>query len=189
MDFTDLLKIDPKEELIAQALGIASTAVLGPAGPMLVNALNQGRRTIKQVEQVKAIVEAVAEEVAPEEIVERLKGKKKMTEERGIQQTKEVLYFIFSFTQAFQKSMADGEFDWYDAKNFIEPLRALGDAVEDIYDVIPEVTDLSEEEMVELATYIKENFDIEDDSLETSIERAIDTGVEMMKLFQTLKFK
>lgn len=192
MDFMDLLKIDPTEEAITQVLGIASTAVLGPAGPALVNALSKGRKTYKQIEQIKSIAETVANSVDADDIgkqiAENWSGKKKMANERGIKETKEVLYFIFSFTQAFQKSMADGEFNWYDAKNFIEPLRALGDAVDDIYDVIPEVTDLSEDEYNELAEYIKENFDIENDSLEQSIERAIDTGVELMKLFQTIKF-
>lgn len=192
MDFMDLLNIDPTEEAITAVLGIASTAVLGPAGPALVKALSTGRKTYKQIEQIKSIAETVSNAVDADDIgakiAEQWPGRKNMSEERGIKETKEVLYFIFSFSKAFQESMADGDFDWYDAKNFVEPLRALGDAIDDIYDVIPEVQDLSAEEMQELSEYIKENFDIEDDDLEASIEKAIDTGVELMKLFQTLKF-
>ena len=37
-----------------------------------------------------------------------------MAQERGIEQTKELLDFIFSLAEAIKKSTADGEFTWSD---------------------------------------------------------------------------
>lgn len=174
---------DLTEELLVQAVGAASVAVLGPLGPSLVNVLNKGRKTARAVERAQKMIETAQRIAQGEEVKPMGAG------EHGIQQTKEVLFFIFSFSQAVNKSMADGEFNWYDAKNFIEPLQAMVDAFDDIGSVVPEISDLSPEEMNELVAYVKENFDIEDDALEQRIEDAIDTGVEMIKLFTTLKFK
>ena len=36
--------------------------------------------------------------------------------ERGVKETKEVLAFVFSMANAIKISLADGDFDWYDAK-------------------------------------------------------------------------
>ena len=47
-------------------------------------------------------------------------------EKRGIEETKELLEFVFSLAEAIKKSNADGEFNWRDGLNFIEPLKRLG---------------------------------------------------------------
>ena len=50
-----------------------------------------------------------------------------MAEEKyGIQETKELLSFVFSLAEAIKKSNADGDFNWRDGLNFIEPLKRLG---------------------------------------------------------------
>ena len=46
-------------------------------------------------------------------------------EKRGIEETKELLEFVFSLAEAIKKSNADGEFNWRDGLNFIEPLKRL----------------------------------------------------------------
>ena len=46
-----------------------------------------------------------------------------MAEKRGIEETKELLDFIFSLVQAIKESTKDGEFTWSDGLNFIEPLN------------------------------------------------------------------
>ena len=38
----------------------------------------------------------------------------------GIKETKEVLRFVLSFIKALKLTYEDGDFDWYDAKNFID---------------------------------------------------------------------
>ena len=55
-----------------------------------------------------------------------------MADERGIQQTKELLDFIFSLIGAIKESTKDGEFTWSDGLNFIEPLKKIAPAIDDI---------------------------------------------------------
>ena len=84
-----------------------------------------------------------------------------MAEERGIQQTKELLDFIFSLVEAIKKSTADGDFSWSDGLNFIEPLKKIAPALDDIEQVIPEVMDLDSSEWNELVDYVQANFNLE----------------------------
>ena len=63
-----------------------------------------------------------------------------MAEEKyGIQETKELLSFVFSLAEAIKKSNADGDFNWRDGLNFIEPLKRLGPAIDNIEDIIPQL--------------------------------------------------
>ncbi len=71
-----------------------------------------------------------------------------MAEEKyGIQETKELLSFVFSLAEAIKKSNADGDFNWRDGLNFIEPLKKLGPAIDNIEDIIPEIADLDADDL------------------------------------------
>ena len=74
----------------------------------------------------------------------------------GIKETKEVLKFVLSFIKALKLTYEDGDFDWYDAKNFIEPIKNLGDAIDNIDEVLPEITHIDEEEYEELLQWMKD---------------------------------
>lgn len=120
----------------------------------------------------------------------------KMAEEKkyGIQQTKELLDFIFSLAEAIKKSASDGKFSWSDGLNFIDPLKKIAPAIDDIESVIPEVMDLDSSEWNELVDYIQERFDLvttstdgEEDDIETKIEEALNAGVELLRLTQVIK--
>ena len=115
-----------------------------------------------------------------------------MAGERGIEQTKELLDFIFSLVEAIKKSTADGDFSWTDGLNFIEPLRKIAPAIDDIEDVIPEVMDLDDSEWSELIDFVQEKFDLDldqDDDLdiEARVEEALNAGVELLRLTQAFK--
>ena len=117
-----------------------------------------------------------------------------MAEEKeyGIQQTKELLDFIFSLVEAIKKSTADGDFSWSDGLNFIEPLKKIAPALDDIEQVIPEVMDLDASEWNELVDYVQANFNLEvsegeDSDIETKIEEALNAGVELLRLTQIIK--
>ena len=117
-----------------------------------------------------------------------------MAEEKeyGIQQTKELLDFIFSLVEAIQKSTADGDFSWSDGLNFIEPLKKIAPALDDIEQVIPEVMDLDASEWNELVDYVQANFNLEvsedeDTDIETKNEEALKAGVELLRLTQINK--
>lgn len=104
----------------------------------------------------------------------------------GIQQTKEVLDFVFSLSKAMASAMEDGEFSWSDAMDFVDPLKKLGPAIDDIEDVIIELEDLDDAEFLELVEYAKDVYGIEDD-VEEKVEDTINAGVEFMKVVRLFK--
>ena len=115
-----------------------------------------------------------------------------MAEERGIEQTKELLDFIFSLVEAIKKSTADGDFSWTDGLNFIEPLKKIAPALDDIESVIPEVMDLDADEWNELIDFVQSKFDLDidpddDSDIESKVEEALNAGVELLRLTQAFK--
>ena len=115
-----------------------------------------------------------------------------MAEKRGIEQTKELLDFIFALITAIKESTRDGDFTWSDGLNFIEPLKKIAPAIDDIEEVIPEVMDLDADEWHELVDYVQENYDLDtdpddDSDLESRIEEALNAGVEPLRLTQAIK--
>ena len=117
-----------------------------------------------------------------------------MAEKLGIDDTKELLDFIFSLAEAVKKSAADGKFSWSDGLNFIEPLKKIGPAIDNIEDVIPEDMDLDASEWNELVDYCQNKFDFitesddgEEVDIETKIEDALNAGIELLRLTQIIK--
>ena len=115
-----------------------------------------------------------------------------MAEEKyGIQETKELLSFVFSLAEAIKKSNADGDFNWSDGLNFIEPLKRLGPAIDNIEDIIPEIGDLDANEWNELITYVSEQWDLDnsdsDDDLSERIEDGLNAGIELVRMTQLFK--
>ena len=115
-----------------------------------------------------------------------------MAEEKyGIQESKELLSFVFSLAEAIKKSNADGDFNWRDGLNFIEPLKRLGPAIDNIEDIIPEIQDLDAEEWNELITFVSEQWDLDnsdsDDDLSERIEDGLNAGIELVKMTQLFK--
>ena len=112
-----------------------------------------------------------------------------MAEEKyGIQETKELLSILFSLAEAIKKSNADGDFNWRDGLNFIEPLKRLGPAIDNIEDIIPEIGDLDANEWNELITYVSEQWDLDnsdsDDELSERIEEGLNAGIELIRMTQ-----
>ena len=115
-----------------------------------------------------------------------------MAEEKyGIQEPKELLSFVFSLAEAIKKSNADGDFNWRDGINFIEPLKRLGPAIDNIEDIIPEIGDLDANEWNELITYVSEQWDLDnsdsDDDLSERIEDGLNAGIELIRMTQLFK--
>ena len=117
-----------------------------------------------------------------------------MAEKVGIEDTKELLDFIFSLAEAVKKSAADGKFSSSDGLNFIEPLKKIAPAIDDIENVIPEVMDLDASEWNELVDYCQEKFDFitesddgEEVNVEDKIEDALNAGIELLRLTQIIK--
>ena len=46
-----------------------------------------------------------------------------MAEKRGIEETRDIIDFVFSFVEAVGKAKADGEMSWSDARYFIDHVK------------------------------------------------------------------
>jgi hypothetical protein len=117
-----------------------------------------------------------------------------MAKKVGIQETKEVLAFVFSLGQATAAALEDGDLGWSDAFKFIEPLKKLAPALDNIEDVLIEVQDIDVEEFAELVAYVNDEFQLEeilnadaDADIESYVEDALNAGVEMLRIVRLFK--
>ena len=108
-------------------------------------------------------------------------------EKRGIEETKDVLDFMFSFIDAVGKAKEDGEMSWSDARHFIDPVKKLFEAVEDIEEVLPEIVDLDESEYDELVEYVREKWDYDEENLDWVVDTAIEAGRGILTLVNMQK--
>ena len=108
-------------------------------------------------------------------------------EKRGIEETKDILDFVFSFVEAVGKAKKDGEMTWSDARYFIDPVKKLFEAVDDIEEVLPEIEDLSEEEYDQLVEYVKEKWNYDEENLDWVVDTAIEAGRGVLTLINMQK--
>ena len=108
-------------------------------------------------------------------------------EKRGIEETKDILDFVFSFVEAVGKAKKDGEMSWSDARYFIDPVKKLFEAVDDIEEVLPEIEDLSEEEYDQLGEYVKEKWNYDEENLDWVVDTAIEAGRGVLTLINMQK--
>jgi hypothetical protein len=118
---------------------------------------------------------------------------------KGIKETKELLRFVFSLTNAIKESYSDGDLDFWDAKNFVEPLSMLGDALDNIDEVLPELQDLDENEISELVSYVLDELGIEInvpdipdappqvEVAKQQVMQALDTGKAVLQMVKMVK--
>ena len=110
-----------------------------------------------------------------------------MVEKRGIEETRDIIDFVFSFVEAVGKAKADGEMSWSDARHFIDPVKKLFEAVEDIEEVLPEIVDLDESEYDELVAYVREKWDYDEENLDWVVDTAIEAGRGILTLVNMQK--
>ena len=108
-------------------------------------------------------------------------------EKRGIEETKDILDFMFSFVEAVGKAKKDGEMSWSDARFFIDPVKKLFEAVDDIEEVLPEIEDLSDEEYDQLVEYVKDKWDYDAENLDWVVDTAIEAGKSILMLVNLQK--
>jgi hypothetical protein len=108
-------------------------------------------------------------------------------EKRGIEETKDVLDFVFSFVDAVGKAKKDGEMTWTDARYFIDPVKKLFDAVDEIEEVLPEIEDLSGEEYDQLVEYVRGKWDYDEENLGGIVDTAIEAGRGILTLINMQK--
>ena len=110
-----------------------------------------------------------------------------MAEKRGIEETRDIIDFVFSFVEAVGKAKADGEMSWSDARYFIDPVKKLFEAVDDIEEVLPEIEDLTDEEYAELVEYVKGKWNYDEENLDWIVDTAIEAGRGLMMMINMQK--
>ena len=61
-------------------------------------------------------------------------------------------------------------------------MKKLFEAVDNIEDVIPEITDIDDKEYDELVAYVREKWDYDEDNLEWVVDTAIEAGRSILTL-------
>ena len=96
-----------------------------------------------------------------------------------------------ALAEAIKKSNADGDFSWRDGLNFVEPIKRLGPAIDNIEDIIPEIQDLDANEWNELITFVSENWNLDtidaEDDISVRIEDGLNAGIELIRMTQIFK--
>jgi len=109
-----------------------------------------------------------------------------MEEKLGVKELKELLKFVIEFGESIDLAMADKKFEVSELGLLIAPLMQVGPAFEGFDKLGAEIKDLEESEMIELAAFVREEFDLQNDKIEEVIEVALDLGVRIygfIKLF------
>ncbi len=76
---------------------------------------------------------------------------------------------------------------WSDARYFIDPVKKLFEAVDDIEEVLPEIEDLDDDEYNELVAYVKEKWDYDEENLDWVVDTAIEAGRGVLTLINMQK--
>jgi hypothetical protein len=105
----------------------------------------------------------------------------------GIKETKEALIFVLELGKALEKGLSDGKLDLADALAFLPAMTKAPGAFSDSAKIPAELKDLSEAERVELTTYLKDEFDLSDDNLESKIELGLEVALHLAKLVASLR--
>jgi hypothetical protein len=99
-----------------------------------------------------------------------------------MKETKELVRFSLKLGQALQSALEDGNINLMDAIKFIPVLKDLQAAIAGAAKIPAELKDLDETELQALTEYVKEEFDIPNDELESKIEMGLDVGLHLIKL-------
>lgn len=105
----------------------------------------------------------------------------------GIKETIELIDPILALGMATERSLMDGKFGVEDIANFMPALLILGNAFEGIKLVPKEIKDLSLEEATQIREHIEKKFDLQNDNIESLIERALSIGLTIYELVQNIK--
>ncbi len=87
-----------------------------------------------------------------------------------MKELKELLCFSVCLLEALVESLEDGAVDFTDVLSLWKPFSKVGEAIDGIEKIPFEIASLDEKDKNELMDYIRSEFDIPDDRLESRIE-------------------
>ena len=99
----------------------------------------------------------------------------------------ELMRLGFAVSKAVSDSLSDGKWGFMDLMNFLPVMGKIGPAMEGIADVKAEFAQASKADLARMAQVFREEFDLEDDSLEEKIELAFEAGLSIAKMVMELR--
>lgn len=113
------------------------------------------------------------------------KTKKTMSE--SLKETKEFLSFIFSLVYGTSKSLKDGKFQATDVFNYTGAVKKIPSAISGLEKVPSELLTLDAETLEELKVFIVDEFNLENEVQEESIEKIIVLASDFAKAVLSFK--
>jgi hypothetical protein len=110
-----------------------------------------------------------------------------MSEEVGTNELKELLSFVITLGESLESALADKKFEMAELALLMPALMKAGDAFTGLDKLGGEVKDLSEAEMADLVTFVKNDLDLANDNVEGLIEGALDLAAKIYAFVQMFK--
>ena len=105
----------------------------------------------------------------------------------GIENVKKVVKFACDFTKQTAEALSDG-WQWLnDTPKFFDEMLQMPGVVKAFPDFKKEIAELSAEERDELHQYVKIEFDIPNDQVESFIEDSLAFGFSAISLYEKFK--
>lgn len=105
----------------------------------------------------------------------------------NVENIKKVLAFPLSLVKAIESAKVDGSINLADLPLFIDPVTKLPAAIEGAKLAKEEITNLDAAEKEALNQWVKDTFDLADDSLEAKIEKGLAVVFYLAELYSEFK--
>jgi hypothetical protein len=111
-----------------------------------------------------------------------------MPTDENYKNLEEIVDLGCSIGNALGKSLEDGELDASDLGDFFPVVVKVGPAISDFSKGIDAIKErLSAEEFQKLSQFVKDNFDIPEDTIEKAIEKSIDVVFAVYEIAKIFK--
>lgn len=100
----------------------------------------------------------------------------------GIDKIKDVFTFLFGGYNCYEAVMADNKVNWKDLPHIVALIPSVVTVIGDAPEALDQGADLTPEEITELETWAKDEFDIPDDLLEAKIEEGLSICADIGKI-------
>lgn len=97
----------------------------------------------------------------------------------GIEDIKKGVTAVVGLGIAFDKSFADGKFQFTDALNFVAPAQNMPTSADALKNIKDQFLDLDSEEREEVIAFVREELDLRNDNLEEQIEDSFDLSLRI----------
>lgn len=104
-----------------------------------------------------------------------------------MKELKELLSFVFALNDAVWKSLEDGQITFGDVVYLYETLKTAGPAIEGIDKIMAEFKNMTAEQREELMAFVREEFDLPNDTIEEIVEKAISIALDVIAFLKQIK--